>query len=104
VIEGHKLNDEPLTKDEAKQALAMDEPPKKPPLSIWKIQNVVARHYGVTLNDIISQRRTAAVCGHAKSPCTSPKWTRRARCRRSGAASAAATTPRCCMRSGRWTR
>ena len=47
--------------DEARQAQAVveaevEEPPKKPP-PIWKIQNVVARHYKITHNDIISTRR-----------------------------------------------
>ncbi len=38
-----------------------EEPPNKPPPSVDKIQRVVARHYGVTRTDILSQRRTAAV-------------------------------------------
>ena len=38
-----------------------EEPPNKPPPSVDKIQRVVARHYNVSRDDILSQRRTAAV-------------------------------------------
>jgi len=60
VIEGRKLNGEPLSKDEARQVLE-EEPPRKPPLPVKKIQRVVARHYNVSREDILSQRRTAVV-------------------------------------------
>src|SRR5258708_7004591 len=40
---------------------AAEEPPNKPPPRIEVIQHTVARQYGVTRTDILSQRRTAAV-------------------------------------------
>ncbi len=40
---------------------AAEQPPNKLPPRIELIQHIVARHYGVSRNDILSQRRTAAV-------------------------------------------
>src|SRR5258708_3177375 len=40
---------------------AAEEPPNKLPPSVDKIQRVVACHYNVSRDDILSQRRTAAV-------------------------------------------
>jgi hypothetical protein len=59
VIEGHKINDRPLSENEALQVKAVLEPAEPSrPLRIEHIQYVVAQHYNVSRIDILSARRT----------------------------------------------
>ncbi len=40
---------------------------------IEDIQSVVARHYNVSKNDLLSNRRTRIIVSRARSPCTWPR-------------------------------
>jgi chromosomal replication initiator protein len=55
------LNDEPLTVELVRNVLATQYPEDARPVTVEHVQRVVAEHFGVTISDLVSQRRTQAI-------------------------------------------
>lgn len=55
------LNDEPLTVELVRNVLATQYPEDARPVTVEIVQRVVAEHFGVTVQDLVSQRRTQAI-------------------------------------------
>jgi chromosomal replication initiator protein len=71
-------------------------------ISVENIQKTVADYYKIKVADMYSKKRPASIARPVKLPCTWPKNSRKKACRKSVSCLAGATTPRCCMRCGKW--
>ena len=98
----NKLTGQPVTMEMAEREvrdLIRPQEPKR--VKIEDIQRIVARQYNVSRADLLSSRRTANVVRPRQVAMYLAKTLTCARCRKSAAGSAGATTPPCCMRCAR---